>query len=226
MRVPTVSIHSSSDAHKKSKIVKKSKYLYNTVRLNDFFCNFAENFHDMDIITVKDKRFKTLLDEQTILNRVKELGAQISKDYEGKDVIFLSILNGSFMFASDLMKTITIPSQITFLRLASYTGTSSTGKIKEVLGLQEDISGKHVVVVEDIVDTGYTMMSTLAQLREHTPASIEVCTLLVKPNKLEVDLDLKYVAFEIPDDFVVGYGLDYDQLGRNYSSIYSLYTEE
>jgi len=132
------------------------------------------------------------------------------------------VLNGSFIFAADLMRNITIPCEISFVKLASYQGTASSGKITEVLGINEDISNRTVVIVEDIVDTGLTMKRMIETLGTRHPESIHICTMLLKPDKLQVDLNIEYAAMEIPNDFIVGYGLDYDQAGRNLRDIYTL----
>ena len=176
----------------------------------------------MSRVTIKDKTFETSIPETEILERVKLVANRINKDFEGKTPLFLAVLNGSFMYASDLMKNITIPCEISFVKLASYQGTSSTGAIKEVIGLNNDISGREVIIVEDIVDTGATMERMLDTLRAHKPAGLYICTLLLKPGKLTVPLNIEYAAFEIPNDFIVGYGLDYDQEGRNLRDIYTL----
>jgi hypoxanthine phosphoribosyltransferase len=176
----------------------------------------------MDIIKVKDKRFKLLLSELQIQMMIKDLANQINKDLEGKNPLFLAVLNGSFMFASDLMKNISIPCEISFVKLASYEGMQSGGKIKEVFGLSERIDGRTVVIVEDIVDSGQTMQQLLSSLSSRNPAEIHIATFLSKPDALQFDLKLDYVAFKIPNNFVVGYGLDYDGYGRNYGELYSL----
>lgn len=176
----------------------------------------------MDTIKIKDKDFAISIPEEKILKEVERLAAQISRDLEGKNPLFLGILNGSFMFAADLFRRITIPAEISFVKLASYEGTASTGVIKEVIGLSESISGRTIVVVEDIVDTGCTMQKLLENLGTRSPESIHVCTLLLKPEKLKVPLDVEYVALEIPNDFIVGYGLDYDGYGRNLKDIYTV----
>ena len=179
----------------------------------------------MSRVTIKDKTFETSIPEAKILERVKLIADRINKDFEGKTPLFLAVLNGSFMYAADLMKNITIPCEISFVKLASYQGTTSTGTIKEVIGLNEDIRGREVVIVEDIVDTGATMKRMLETLGTREPASLHICTLLLKPGKLTVPLDIEYAAFEIPNDFIVGYGLDYDQQGRNLRDIYTLVKE-
>lgn len=176
----------------------------------------------MSIIKIKDKTFKTSITEAEIRQRVKELAAQINKDMEGKNPLFLSVLNGSFVFAADLVREITIPSEIQFVKLASYVGVLSTGSVKEVMGLNVDITGRHVIIIEDIVDTGRTMRQMLDTLGIRHPASISICTLFVKPGKLQEQLDIAYAAFSIPNDFIVGYGLDYDQQGRGLREIYTL----
>lgn len=176
----------------------------------------------MDTIKIKGKEFAVSIPEEKILKEVERLAAQISRDLEGKNPLFLGILNGSFMFAADLFRRITIPAEISFVKLASYEGTASTGVIKEVIGLSESISGRTIVVVEDIVDTGCTMQKLLENLGTRSPESIHVCTLLLKPEKLKVELNVEYVALEIPNDFIVGYGLDYDGYGRNLKDIYTV----
>lgn len=179
----------------------------------------------MDIIQIKDKRFKTFIPEEKILKEVERVAAEINRDLEGKNPLFVSVLNGSFMFTADLMKCLAIPCEISFVKLASYAGTSSTGKVKELVGLNEDIAGRTVVIVEDIIDTGLTMELLIKQLRASNPKEIRIATLLVKPDKLKVNLDINYVAMNIPNDFIVGYGLDYDGYGRNYRDIYTVIEE-
>ena len=178
----------------------------------------------MSIVTIHDKTFETTIPEAEIRERVKDLAAQISRDMEGRNPLLLAVLNGAFIFAADLIREISIPCEISFVKLASYEGTTSTGKIKEVMGINEDLSGRHVIVVEDIVDTGMTMKRMIETLDAHHPASVSICTLFVKPGNLQVDLDVKYAAFSIPNDFILGYGLDYDQQGRGLKEIYTLKT--
>ncbi len=173
-------------------------------------------------IKVLDKEFVPFISEQKIAERIQQLALQISKDYEGKTPLFLGILNGSFMFASDLYKQITIESTISFIKLASYKGTTSTGNVITAIGLEEDISQRHVIIIEDIVDTGKTLSAFLPTLRHLQPASVKICTLLQKPEALQHALEVNYIGFEIENKFVVGYGLDYDGMGRNISSIYQL----
>lgn len=190
--------------------------------MSAFFCIFAPNFIDMDIVTVKDKQFSLSISAQRLQKRVAEVAAQISSDLAGKNPLFLAVLNGSFMYAADLMRNITIPCEVAFVRFSSYEGMESTGKVKEVMGLTENIAGRTVVVVEDIIDSGLTMQQLLSNLRKKNPAEIRVASLLVKPENVEVDLDIAYTCFEIPNDFIVGYGLDYDGYGRNLPAIYTV----
>lgn len=180
----------------------------------------------MSRVRIKDKTFETSIPEAEIKARVKELAARLNKDFSDKNPLFLTVLNGSFIFAADLMREITIPCEISFVKLASYEGILSTGKVHEVIGLNEDISGRTVIIVEDVVDTGRTMHQMLDSLKVRRPAAIHICTLFVKPDKLEEPLDIDYVAFSIPNDFIVGYGLDYDQQGRNLKEIYTLVEED
>ncbi len=179
----------------------------------------------MSVVKIKDKTFRTFIPEQEILTRVKAVADKINTDMAGKKPLLLAVLNGSFMFAADLMRYITIPCEISFVKLASYEGTTSTGKVKEVIGLNEDICGREVIIVEDIVDTGKTMERMMDTLGTRNPASLHICTLLLKPDKLKIPLNIEYAAMEIPNDFIVGYGLDYDQEGRNLRDIYTLVEE-
>jgi hypoxanthine phosphoribosyltransferase len=174
------------------------------------------------MVQIRDKKFKTFIPEATIQERVKAVAEKINKDMAGKNPLFLAVLNGSFVFAADLMRYITIPSEISFVKLASYQGTQSTGAVKEVIGINEDLEGRTVIIVEDIVDTGNTMKRMLETLGTRKPESLHICTLLLKPGKLKVNLNIEYVAMEIPNDFIVGYGLDYDQQGRNLRDIYTV----
>jgi hypoxanthine phosphoribosyltransferase len=176
----------------------------------------------MNRITIKDKTFETSMPEAEIKNRVKELAQQMSRDLEGKNPLFLAVLNGAFIFAADLIREMTIPCEISFVKLASYQGTTSTGTIHEVIGINENLSGRTVVIVEDIVESGLTIKRMMEQLGTRNPASVQVCTLFFKPERLKEDLKLDYVAFEIPNDFILGYGLDYDQQGRGLRDLYTL----
>ena len=176
----------------------------------------------METIKIKDKTFKTFIPESEIQKRVAAVAERINHDMAGKNPLMLAVLNGSFIFAADLMRYLTIPCEISFVKLASYQGTTSTGKIKEVIGVNESLEGRDVVIVEDIVDTGATMKRMLETLGTRNPKSLHICTLLLKPGKLQVPLDIEYAAMEIPNDFIVGYGLDYDQQGRNLRDIYTV----
>ncbi len=173
-------------------------------------------------ITLLDSDFTTYIFEEEIIARITMMAEQIDQEYAEKRPLFVAVLNGSFMFAADLMKRVTIPSEISFIRLASYKDMQSTGKVKEVLGLTENVQGRHLVVLEDIVDTGHTVHALLEQLKAKEPASVEIASLLLKPECLQHDLKPKYVAKSIPNDFVVGYGLDYNGLGRNLRDIYKI----
>lgn len=173
-------------------------------------------------IQVKDKNFAISIPEAEILQRVKAVAAHINEDYKGQKPIFLAVLNGSFIFAADLLREVDLPCEISFVKLASYEGTQTTGSIRELIGLNVDITGRPVIVVEDIVDTGVTMVHMLETLKKQNPSSIDVCTLLLKPGKLQAQLDIRYCCLEIPNDFIVGYGLDYDGFGRNTRDIYTL----
>ena len=179
----------------------------------------------MESIQIKDKRFTISITEEQILKEVDRVAQEINRDLKEKNPLFLSVLNGSFMFTADLMKRINIPCEISFVKLASYQGISSTGKITEVIGINEDISGRCVVIVEDIVDTGFTMQRLLETLGTRNPKEIHIASLLVKPEKLQVPLNIEYATMNIPNDFIVGYGLDYDGLGRNYKDIYTVINE-
>ena len=176
----------------------------------------------MDSIKIKDKSFRVSIPEAEIKTRVKALAEQMSKDLEGKNPIFLAVLNGAFIFVADLMREMTIPCEISFVKLASYQGTTSTGKVKEVFGINENLSGRTVVIVEDIVESGQTMKQMIESLGTRNPASVQICTLFFKPEKLKEELTLDYVAFRIPDDFILGYGLDYDGLGRELKDVYTI----
>ena len=179
----------------------------------------------MEPITVKDLRFSISIPAEEIKKRIAELAAQISSDLKGRNPLFLAVLNGSFMFAADLMRGITTPCEISFVRLSSYTGTESTGTVHELIGLNEDLTGRTVVIIEDIVDSGLTMRELLSMLKTKNPADVRIASLLVKPGNLKVDLDIPYCCFQIPNDFIVGYGLDYDGYGRNLPDIYTLVKE-
>ncbi|MBQ5776610.1 MAG: hypoxanthine phosphoribosyltransferase [Bacteroidaceae bacterium] len=177
----------------------------------------------MDTIQLKDLTFKPYIGSAEIATAVKNVAARINEDLAGKNPLFLCVLNGAFVFAADLFREITIPgAEIAFIRMKSYIGTQSTGEVQVVSGLTEDITGRTVVIVEDIVDTGHTLKQLKSILQECNPAEIKVATLLFKPESLKCDVTIDYVALDIPPAFIVGYGLDYDDLGRNLKDIYSI----
>lgn len=171
---------------------------------------------------IKDKEFEVFIPENELQGKVKSLAASINADYEGKNPLFIAILNGSFMFASDLFKEITIDCNISFIKLASYQEMQSSGSVKELIGLNENVFKRHVVIIEDIIDTGGTMQSVLEEFGERGVSSVEIVSLLLKPEALQSEISIKYLGFEIPDAFVVGYGLDYDGFGRNTKAIYQI----
>lgn len=176
----------------------------------------------MDIITVKDKTFKPFISEEKLHESIKLVAQKINDDYKGKSPIFLGVLNGSFMFFADLLKSIDISCTVSFVKLASYEGTSTTGTVNELIGLNEDVEGKDIILIEDIVDTGNTLVKLYDILADKNPNSIKIATLLYKPEAYKKHHNIDYVGIEIPNAFVLGYGLDYDGLGRNLSSIYVL----
>jgi hypoxanthine phosphoribosyltransferase len=176
----------------------------------------------MKEIRILDKDFRELLTGKVIQKRIEELARQINNDLTGKEVVFLGILNGAFLFAADLIRHIDFPARISFVKLASYQGTSSSGTIKELIGWNEDIKNKTIVVVEDIVDTGNTLERIVDELAIRKASEIKIAAMLFKPAAYTKSIPLDYIGFEIPNDFVVGYGLDYDGFGRNLSSVYTL----
>ena len=176
----------------------------------------------MSLIRVHDKTFEPYLSADQIDAAIQKLVDQINNDYSGKKPLFISILNGSFMFASDLFKKLTIESEICFIKLASYKGTKSTGHVITAIGLDIDLIHRHVIIIEDIVDTGKTLDQFLPQLQYQQPSSLKICALLHKPAATVYPIQIDYLGFSIPDKFVVGYGLDYDGLGRNIPEIYKL----
>ncbi len=174
------------------------------------------------VIQVLDKKFKPYIRAAQIQEEVARLGAQMNADYAGKNPLFIAILNGSFMFASDLFKELTVDAEICFIKLASYKGTRSTGNVITSIGLDESLKGRHVVIVEDIVDTGKTLYEFLPQLTNQQPASLRIAALLHKPEALVHPLTIDYLGFTVPNKFLLGYGLDYDGHGRNLKEIYQL----
>jgi hypoxanthine phosphoribosyltransferase len=175
----------------------------------------------MNTIDVGDKKFEIFIENDNINKRTRLIGIQLNLDYEGRCPIFIGVLNGSFLFMADLLKEIEIPCEVGFIKIASYQGTASSGVVKEAFGLPEDLYGRDIILVEDIVDTGFTLQYILEKVYLQKPASVSVCSLLFKPAALKAPIDeLEYVGFEIPNEFVVGYGLDYNGLGRNLKDIY------
>ena len=176
----------------------------------------------MSAIQVKDKTFVPYLTAAEIQGQVKMIATDINSDYEGMCPLFIAILNGSFMFAADLFKELTIEAEICFIKLASYKGTKSTGQVITSIGLDESLKGRHVIIVEDIVDTGKTLHEFLPKLINQQPASLKIAALLHKPEALAYPVAIDYLGFNVPDKFLLGYGLDYDGLARNLKEIYSL----
>jgi hypoxanthine phosphoribosyltransferase len=176
----------------------------------------------MQPIKLHDKQFEIYLPEADIQQKVKEIADKINRDYQGLNPLFISILNGSFMFAADLFKHLTIDSEICFIKLASYKGMKSSGHIITAIGLDQDLYNRHVIIIEDIVDTGKTLDVFLPKLHHQQPASLKIAALLHKPEATEKPITIDYLGFSIPNKFVVGYGLDYDGLGRNLKEIYQL----
>ncbi len=174
------------------------------------------------IVQVQDLSFETYIDKKTIKQRVEEIGKELTKEFKGKNPILLAILNGSFVFAADLVRACNFEHEISFIKLTSYEGTTSSGKVTTQIGLQEDLTDRAVILVEDIIDTGTTIYHFLPTLKKFNPKSITIVSLLQKPTALKFPLKVDYIGFEIPNKFVVGYGLDYNGLGRNLEDIYQL----
>lgn len=174
------------------------------------------------MISIKDKIFRPYITHTDIQVRVKDLADRLAHDFAEKDPLFIVVLTGAFMFASDLVKELNIGCEVAFTRLSSYKGMTSTGDVKQLLGITERIEGRHVVIVEDIIDTGKTLHSFLPELKEMGPASISVAALIVKPLAMKYPLDVNYYCFSISNEFIVGYGLDYDGHGRNLKDIYQV----
>jgi hypoxanthine phosphoribosyltransferase len=176
----------------------------------------------MSSIKVHDKEFVSYLSSDEIAEQVKRVASEINRDYEGKKPLFIAILNGAFIFAADLFKQIDLEAEICFIKLASYKGVKSTGKVITAIGLDVDLYDREVIIVEDIVDTGKTLAQFLPQLEHHHPASLKIASLLHKPDAMIHPIKIDYLGFTIPNKFVIGYGLDYDGLGRNIKEIYQL----
>lgn len=186
--------------------------------------NFAvTNILRMDHIKLHDKKFRIFIPNEKIEKSIAEVAQELNENYKDKEKpLFLSVLNGSFMFTADLLKSIDFQCEIAFIKLSSYSGTSTTGEVKEILGLSSSVEGREVIIIEDIVDTGNTIVELHNILKNRGASSIKICTLLLKPDAYKKDLPIDYVALTIPNEFIVGYGLDYDQLGRQYKDIYTL----
>ncbi len=176
----------------------------------------------MNKIKVKDKEFAIFIKSDTILKQVERVAQQINVDYKDKKPLFLVVLNGAFMFASDLFKKLSIDCEISFVKLSSYSGTSTTEHVKHLIGINEDLKGRNIIVVEDIVDTGITIEHMMEELKKFEPADVKIATLLLKPDKYDKGYNIDYVAIEIPNDFIIGYGLDYDGFARNLPDIYKI----
>lgn len=176
----------------------------------------------MSEVRVHDKTFRPFIDRETIQKRVGELGKEIDRDLHGKVPLFIAILNGSFVFASDLFRSLTIEAEISFIKLASYKGTTSTGSVITAIGMDENLKDRHVIILEDIIDTGKTLHAFLPEIMDRDPASLKIATFLSKPDALKHPVKADYVGFEVPNKFVLGYGLDYDGLGRNLPELYEL----
>lgn len=176
----------------------------------------------MNEIRILDRNFREFIPEREIRGRIEELARQINRDMAGKEVVFLGILNGAFIFASDLFRLIEFPAKISFVKYASYDGTSSSGTVRELIGWNEDIQDRTIVIIEDIIDTGETIEHIIDELMIRKPREVRIAALFLKPSSYMKKIDIDYIGFEIPDNFVVGYGLDYDGYGRNLTSVYTL----
>ena len=176
----------------------------------------------METIKVLDKEFKLYIKQEEIETVIKDIANQINEDYKGKSPIFLVLLNGAFMFASQLLKELTLDCETSFVKYASYNGTQSTGNVKELIGLNSSLEGRDIVIIEDIIDSGYTMKCILKKLEDLKVASVKIATMLFKPNAFEFDYKVDYIGMNIGNEFIVGYGLDYNEHGRNYASIYKV----
>jgi len=174
------------------------------------------------LIKVGDLSFVPFISHSQILKRISEIGTLINLEYEDKNPIFVPILNGAFMFASDLLKEICVPCEVSFVKVSSYHGAESSGDVKEIFGIQTDIKGRHVILVEDIIDTGLTMEKLVEMFNKYKPASLSIAALFVKPESVKVELNITWCGFEIENKFIVGYGLDYNAQGRNLRDVYQL----
>lgn len=177
----------------------------------------------MENVKIHDKEFELFISNEKLQSVVEEMAIKMNNDFKDKNPLFLCILNGSFMFAAEIYKRISLlDAEISFIKLASYSGTNTTGTVKQLIGLNEDLAGRVIVVLEDIVDSGITIANTIEQIKAKNPADIKIATLLLKPDALKIEVQLDYIGLEIPNDFIVGYGLDYDGRGRNLPDIYKV----
>ena len=181
-----------------------------------------DKFPNMDSLYRKHQAFEPFISESQILARINQLAELLKADYSAHQPVFVAVLNGSFMFASDLFKELDFDCEIQFVKVSSYQGTQSSGSIKEVIGLNQDLTDRHVVILEDIIDTGLTMDFLLKDFNRFKPKSLAICSLLVKPDAMQVPLKINYIGFEVANEFLVGYGLDFNGLARNYRNIYKL----
>jgi hypoxanthine phosphoribosyltransferase len=177
---------------------------------------------NLESIKIKDREFTPYLTHSDILERIRELAISLNQDYENKNPLFVAVLNGSFMFASDLMKRVDVKSELTFIKVNSYEGTQSSGVFNQLIGLGQSVTDRHVVIIEDIVDTGNTVNYLLKEISKMDPASVDIVTLFSKPTCHLSKMYLKYTGFDIPNKFIIGYGLDYDGFGRNYQDVYEI----
>lgn len=176
----------------------------------------------MNTVKIKDRKFSFFLSAKQIQDTVKQIAEQMNNDLAGKDVVFVVVLNGAFVFAADLLRWIEFQVQVSFIKISSYEGVSSSGKVKTILDLNEEIRGRHVVLIEDIVDTGLSLQSILNQLEKKEPGKVQIASLFFKPDSFRGNTELDYIGFRIPNRFVVGYGLDYMGYGRNLTGLYAL----
>ncbi len=176
----------------------------------------------MEQITVKDKKFRISIPNSKLISAVSEIAEKINNDYRDKNPLFVVVLNGAFIFAADLLKKINLNCELSFVKLSSYSGIKTTNKVKEIIGLVEDVKDRDVIIVEDIIDTGITMETIISELNQKAPASVKIATLLFKPDAFIKNFKIDYICLEIPNSFIVGYGLDYDGYGRNLPDIYTL----
>jgi hypoxanthine phosphoribosyltransferase len=199
--------------------IKRDKYYW---KEKPFIQQKITKMTENQFVTVHGREFRPMLSAQLIQDRIRELGAAITQDYRDKNPLLLGILNGAFMFAADLCRHVETDLELTFVKLASYKGTATTGKVQTVLGLDTPLRGRHIVIVEDIVDTGTTLHNFLQELAKEEPDSIEIAACFFKSSALRHPLSIRYCGFDIPNRFIIGYGLDYDGLGRNLADVYEI----